>query len=532
MLYVLLNVNEFSYLIFSGALRVFMKRCRYISSEFDQVEIFRSAGYVKYSSPEAYMLCGFDSTNIHVLHSDYGLNDILVEMSDVKEMIPITTQAEVLLRPIIQRAQLHVSAPRFEAAWQRFVEDEILRERQEAAIKFAGLFDCTLLKRANWRAADGLYRFILKDLGSGLNEIERRSESAELGTFEFCVRLANEHDLEWKKSDPWYINLKNVRVNELSDQSLKTKSFLNFPKICVAIQKFEEESREKFGYSPFSLIPFFEFYRTHSRANGINFTQVRMTIESLLTFNRADDASDYVHLVGYALGLEEVLPATYVVKKDRFPIFNETSSYPKSEELRVNPPTEFRDLFALPEQQLAIDVNLAQELDSERDYLLVSEVYPEAESELPKTYPDSGAFMGSDAPSQSNLLDETQTKKPAGTNAVSPLDHGSEGLFLPHSFLADKFQSSDHLAEYSVEAEPAKCSVAHGPESYDHKERESLEIAEAGKARLDDDSTKRPLEGVKDLSGHHSLADQSGSAVGTNPGQVSRARKRNNKRSN
>jgi hypothetical protein len=349
MSYVLLHINEFNYLIFSGALQVHAGRFIDRPLEPNSIAIFYSAGYVKYSSPESYLLCKVDQKAISPLAGADGTTRLRFEMGEVTEITPLTQQAEVLLRPVIQRAHLRVTNPIFESAWHRFVDEEILRERLEAAKAFVSLFGCPEMERDEWKPEPDLYPFILRDLGSGLNEIERRVDSAELGTFEFCVRLANEHGPDWRKSDSAYLNLKQVRVAELASKTLSEQSFLNSPKVCLALRDFENKSRARFGYSPFSLVPFFEFYRTHSRTNGINFKRVRETIQLLMNFGRNDDAADYAHLVGYALGLEEVTPATYFIRPDRFPLFNHnSSSYPTPADLLVTPPAQISDLFATP----------------------------------------------------------------------------------------------------------------------------------------------------------------------------------------
>lgn len=385
MLYILLHINEFNYLLFSGVLRTFHTRLVDLPPERDAVEIFRSAGYVKYSSPESYMLCSIDRVKVNTIAGDLGTRVALFEIANIKEFIPLTHHAEILLRPVIQRAQLSIKPPIFEAAWHRFVDEEILRERQEAAISFVSLFGCKQLERDQWRPDLNLYPFILKDLGSGLNEIERRSESAELGTFEFCVRLAHEHDADWRRDDSAYTNLKQVREAELKGKMLAAQSFLNSLKVCCALRDFEEESRGKFGYSPFSLVPFFEFYRTHSHANGINFKQVRETIELLLSKDREDDASDYAHLVGYALGLEEVTPAQYFIQRGRFPMFSQaSSSYPKREELLVTPPSAIADLFAIPQDMPTTVPNLNIDPSVTKEPIGVNEADPvDTESSVP-----------------------------------------------------------------------------------------------------------------------------------------------------
>lgn len=347
MSYVLLHINEFNYLLFSGSVRVHGSRVVDLQPDSDGRHIFCTAGYLKYSSPESYLLCGIDRERIS--SSEENASDLLLEMTGVQEIIPLTEQAEILLRPVIHRARLLVKAPIFEAAWHKFVDDEILRERCEAAIAFVRLFGCEKLEREAWRPASGLFLFMLKDLGSGLNEIERRSESAELGVFEFCVRLAHEHDAVWRRDDPRYAGLKKARESELASKRLSTSSFLNFPRVCLALKEFEEESITRFGYSPFSLVAFFEFYRTHSRANGINFAQVKAIIQLLLTYGRTDDASDYAHLVGYSLGLDEVTPTTYFVQSTRFSVFDHApSQYPRSEDLIVSLPSEISNFLELP----------------------------------------------------------------------------------------------------------------------------------------------------------------------------------------
>lgn len=349
MSYVLLHINEFNYLLWSGSLRMHEHRVANIKPESDGVDIFRTAGYLKYSSPESYLLCRIELTRRPAPHDERDEVSFLVEMTDVQEIIPLTAQAEILLRPVIHRARLKVSEPRFEGAWSKFVDEEILRERRQAAIAFAQLFACEQINMVCWEPAPDLFLFMLKDLGSGLNEIERRSESAELGVFEFCVRLAHEHDAVWRRDDPKYAGLKEVRESELARKRHTAVSFLNSPRVCLALREFEEESFLRFGYSPFSLVAFFEFYRTHSRANGINFAQVKATLQLFMTYGRIQDASDYAHLVGYSLGLDEVTPATYFIQLTRFSVFDQApSQYPRSEDLVVSMPSEVSNLFELP----------------------------------------------------------------------------------------------------------------------------------------------------------------------------------------
>ncbi|CAM8655883.1 hypothetical protein MCEMAEM21_00138 [Oxalobacteraceae bacterium] len=478
MTYVLLHINEFTYLVFSGALRVFENRLFDMSSESSQIEVFRSAGYVKYSSPESYLLCRIDHAAADALSRDSVLGHVFLEMAAVKEIIPLTHQAEVLLRPVVQRAQLRVSTPRFETVWQQFTDEEILRERQDAATKFVSLFGCKQLERVDWRPVDGLYKFMLKDLGSGFNEIERRSESSELGTFEFCVRLANEHDADWRKHDPRYTNLKQIRVNELANKKLATQSFLNYSKVCIALREFEEESRIKFGYSPFSLIPFFEFYRTHSRINGINFRQVRTTLESLLSYGRLDDASDYVHMVGYSLGLEEVTPAIYFIQKDRFPMFNQTSSYPISEELKVSLPTEFLDLFALPEEPPSIDPELVPQLDPE--------VVPSVAMEEPSVSCDRNTAVEAVAIADLSSADTIEVSKQQPDLAEGcPPDAVSAQVPLTVLDELGGSVSPDELAESAALSEGAENSSPSSPQCDNSTSSGINEIAKDGSDMLD-----------------------------------------------
>ncbi len=352
MSYILLHINEFSYLLFSGGLRAQKTRFVDLSANEDPIEIFRLSGYVKYSSPESYMLCCTKTTVSDTRKLSDNVEELRLQMEEVSEFIPLTSQAKILLQPVLQRTRLNVSEPRFESLWHKFVDEEILSERKSAAVKFVGLFGCEEIKRVNWEPPSNLYSFMLKDLGTGLNEIERRFESSELGVFEFCVRFAHEHDAVWRRDEPSYANLKKVRIDELAGKKLALYSFLRSPRVCIALREFENESIARFGYSPFSLVPFFEFYRTHSRANGINFEQVRSTIELLLSYGRIDDASDYAHLVGYWLGLDEVVPATYFIQNIQFPMFNSDFSppYPKSENLNVSPPNAVEDLFTLKEE--------------------------------------------------------------------------------------------------------------------------------------------------------------------------------------
>jgi len=399
--YVLLHINEFNYLLYSGSLRMHGHRVTNLNPESDGIDIFRTAGYLKYSSPESYVLSRIDLTGQPARHDERDVSDFLFEMTDVQEIIPLTAQAEILLRPVIHRARLIVNAPRFEDAWSKFVDEEILRERRQAAVAFAQLFACEQIKRAAWSPAPDLFLFMLKDLGSGLNEIERRSESAELGVFEFCVRLAHEHDAVWRREDPTYAGLKKARESELASKRLSTSSFLNFPRVCLALKEFEEESFARFGYSPFSLVAFFEFYRTHSRANGINFAQVKATIQLLLTYGRTDDASDYAHLVGYSLGLDEVTPATYFVQSTRFSVFDHApSQYPRSEDLLVFLPNEISNLFELPAELQTPLAPVGDESDARASKVTPppseggqGETITDSDAQVPAEVADS-AFMG------------------------------------------------------------------------------------------------------------------------------------------
>jgi hypothetical protein len=368
MAYTLLHLNEFTYLVHSGSIHLSSDRFFNESEGKNGVDIFRSVGYLKYSSPESYMLGRVNDALLRFRPKSSSGLDVIVGINAFQEFIPITQQAEVLLRPIIDRAYLRVSAPRFESAWQRFVDEEILRERREAALEFTRLFSCEDLVKPDWEPVSGLQQFIIKDLGNSFNEIERLKESSELGVFEFCVRLAKEHDESWIKN-PAYQLLKKVRKEELSDKKLARFSFFESKKVCVILREFEEESIDFFGYTPFCLVPFFEFYRSHSKASGINYDEIRRTISNLLRFQRVDDAINFVHIVGYSLGLEEVIPARYFICRESPALFDTSgSSFPTKERLAIELPLEFDDLFAVlndSEELDGVDIQGVEDSNSE-----------------------------------------------------------------------------------------------------------------------------------------------------------------------
>lgn len=480
MTYILLHINEFNYLIFSGGLRTLRQRLINVSPDTDEMDLFRSVGYLKYSSPESYIFCEVDSV-VHSADQNFGVaKEYFLEMSAVRSLTPLTAQAEVLLRPVIHRARLLVSPPMFESAWQRFVDEEILRERHEAAVAFVKLFSCRQLEREAWNPAPGLFEFMLKDLGPGLNEIERRSRSAELGVFEFCVRLAHLHDAEWRRDDPSYSTLKQVRVAELANRSLSSHSFLNSAHVCLALRAFEEESLEHFGYSPFSLVPFFEFCRTHSRQNGINFRQIRSAIERLLKYGLTNDASDYAHLVGYFLGLDEVTPATYFIQPDRFSVFdNSSSEYPSNDELVIEVPVETFDPFEIP---VASDVDTSslgmvlpsKEALPDEAESLSSMAHDEAKSDLagavamfeakneavaPTLFSSSGSGLASDSASEKSVTSDeeiAQTSQEAKVIATAPeASEGPEGPEGPPSIGEDRSPLNEQQETLLEKAGPA-----------------------------------------------------------------------------
>ncbi len=347
MAYLILNITEFSYLVSSGELFFHSSRIYNCNDNGIDTYLFKNAGYIKYASPESYLICKLDDRFVKSNDKLPSAKIWQIQLDEILEIIPLTENARVLLQPLILRARLIVSPPNLEKIWEQFVDEEILSERLNAAKKFARLFSYELFTTTNWIPAANLYKFMLKDLGaSAHSDIEKRIESAELGVFEFCVRLALCNTPEWRNTNEMYLNLKKIRTDELGEKKSTDYHFLNSPKLCVALHEFHEISVNFFGYSPICLSLFFEFYRRYSESNGIEFNTIYSNIVLLLKYGLNDDAINYVHLVGYAIGIDGVAPATYFIDTERFKLFDHKNTrYPSLSDISIRTPEKTLDPF-------------------------------------------------------------------------------------------------------------------------------------------------------------------------------------------
>jgi len=344
--YIIFHISEFTYLIATGQIKIHSNRIENYEIDSDQ-NIFLNSGYLKYTEPESYLIC--------VLKADFQFSNEKfseINLVQIEEIIPLTTQAEVLLRPMTSRSHLVLSTPKHEHLWQEFVNQEILKERLSAAHIFIKLFNSQDLIIEKWLPKDNLYEFIIKDLGNVQSEIEKRIESSELGVFEFCVRIAQFHDQNWRNTNQEYNKLRDVRISQLSNKKSSEFLFIESPELCNALKSFETESFEKFGYSPFCLSAFFEFYRRYAITKRLDLSEIIKVVNKLLQFGLKEDASNYIYLIGYAAGIYEVAPLNYDLNQQKFPIFNIAKFGTNQPVLEISFPVETLDPFLVPEKPL------------------------------------------------------------------------------------------------------------------------------------------------------------------------------------
>jgi hypothetical protein len=174
-------------------------------------------------------------------------------------------------------------------------------------------------------------------------------EFADLGVLEFCIRIANNHDKAWREQDVNYSSLKSQRLKYLSGLNKKDFSFIDSPEICNALKLFEEESRESFGYSPFTLAAFFEIYRRHLISKKFDLIAIRSIAIKLIEYKLNQDASEFIHLVGYASGLEVVMPLEYSLNNEKYSIIKLNDPLlPKLADLSIPPFCGLKSAFELP----------------------------------------------------------------------------------------------------------------------------------------------------------------------------------------
>ena len=79
-----------------------------------------------------------------------------------------------------------------------------------------------------------------------------------------------------------------------------------------------------------------------------------------------DDVNDFIHLVGYASGLELIMPLDYSLNKDRYSIVSlNNPSLPKLEDLYISPFCGLKSAFELPPATLPdISINTQETKES------------------------------------------------------------------------------------------------------------------------------------------------------------------------
>jgi len=421
----ILHISELSAIVLTGKISLRSDRIAFLEDHASIDALLEQAGYLKHSEPEAYLLCipKFD------LLKGGKFDNTVIQMcaEDLLEIIPLTNDAKRSLNPTTERLHLKLSNPRWEMEWARYVDKAILNDRLLAARKFASFFDISFLTEALWTPKFDTYQFIISDIGIGQSQIEKQMEFADLGVLEFCIRIANNHDKTWRAQDANYSSLKSQRLKYLSSLNKKDFSFIDSPEICNALKLFEEESRECFGYSPFTLVAFFEIYRRHLISKKFDLSAIRSLAIKLVEYKLNQDASEFIHLVGYASGLELIMPLDYSLNNDKYSIIKLNDPLlPKLADLSISPFCGIKSAFELPPVVLletsAIppEPEVADELKSEEENLVLPATLDESLQLQEGTLPTQNKLDESDF-SQNSLIVEKETPvSPASEPAIKP----------------------------------------------------------------------------------------------------------------
>jgi hypothetical protein len=342
---VILHISELSAMVLTGRVSLRTDRIVFLEAKDSIESLLTQTGYIKPSEPEAYLICILMDNLL-----EESKNKIIeIHTNDLLEIIPLTNDAKRSINPLTERLHLRISSPRWENDWHKYVDQTILEDRDIAARKFANFFNIPFSSDFKWLPYPGTYEFIIKDIGVGQSQLERQMEFSDLGVLEFCIRLANNHDKTWREQDANYVSLKSLRLKYLSSINKKDFSFIDSPEICNALKLFVEESKKSFGYSPFALSAFFEVYRRFLVSKVYDLNAIRLLAVKFIEYKLHDDANDFIHLIGYASGLELIMPLDYSINKDRYSILSLNSpSLPKLEDLHIPPFCGLKSAFELP----------------------------------------------------------------------------------------------------------------------------------------------------------------------------------------
>ena len=422
---VILHISELSAVVLTGEISLRSDRIISLEDETSIKALLEHAGYLKHSEPEAYLLCIPNPSLVKKCKKDNPITQIRTE--DLMEIIPLTSDAKRSLNPTTERLHLKLSNARWENEWASYVDKAILNDRLLAARKFASFFDISFLTENPWEPKPNTYQFIVSDIGVGQSQIEKQMEFADLGVLEFCIRIANNHDKTWREQDVNYTLLKSQRLKYLSGLNKKDFSFIDSPEICNALKLFEEESNQWFGYSPFALSAFFEIYRRYLVSKKFDLNVIRLLATKFIEYKLNHDATDFIHLVGYASGLELVMPLDYSLNSDKYSIVKLNDPLlPKLADLSISPFSGLKSAFELSPVVLLDVPAIPQEpeegsrLNPVGENLELSinldENPPNQEIALPiQTEPDCSESL-ENSPT-------TEAAAPADYNLESPTDH-------------------------------------------------------------------------------------------------------------
>jgi len=410
---VILHISELSAIILTGKISLRSDRIDFLEDAASIDALLEQAGYLKYSEPEAYLLC---IPKLDLIKSDEFNNPVIqMRAEDLLEVIPLTNDAKRSLNPTTERLHLKLSNPRWEMEWANYVDRAILNDRLLAARKFASFFEISFLAETLWTPKFGIYQFIISDIGIGQSQIEKQMEFADLGVLEFCIRIANNHDKTWREQDINYSLLKSQRLKHLSGLNKKDFLFIDSPEICNALKLFEEESRECFGYSPFTLSAFFEIYRRHLISKKFDLIAIRAIAIKLIEYKLNQDANEFIHLIGYASGLELVMPLDYSLNNEKYSIIKLNDPLlPKLADLSIPPFSGLKSAFELPPvvsleiSATPLEQEVSSELKIEEDNLILPATLDENIQLQEATLPTQNKSNELDPP-QNNPIVENET---------------------------------------------------------------------------------------------------------------------------
>jgi len=380
---VILHISELGTLINNGQVIIALSRLNRSYEDNSLKQVLESNGFLKYNEPESYLVCEL----INEFQDFAKINkfgQIILNVEMISRLIPLTQTAKILLKPTTERFYLKIEEPIWELDWKIYVDELILQERYMAAIRFANFFNSQILSSSKWVPVKGLYESISKDLGSGRSQIEKSFDSAELGVLEFCIRLASSNDHPWKDTNENYLHLRDVRKKYLSNKKFNEISFIDIPEVCLALQYFEKDVIEKAGYSPYALCTFYEFYRRYSTNQKLNLFEVKVAADKLINYGLKQDAFDFLHLLGYGVGIEHVTLLRYEHFTEHFLVINFPSRKNLSaSNLKLEVPSDVISPFNINLND--IDHSSDNQINPKAAELSIDKILPFENSSTPKS---------------------------------------------------------------------------------------------------------------------------------------------------